>query len=82
MSVTQDHQDFFQWLEQRNPNQVEFNQAVQELYKDLIPIVKENRDLEQHQILKRLTEPDRIISFRVCWEDDNGELHVNRGYRV
>ncbi|WP_261884207.1 hypothetical protein [Vibrio pelagius] len=39
MSVTQDHQDFFQWLEQRNPNQVEFNQAVQELYKDLVLIV-------------------------------------------
>lgn len=75
-------QEFYQWLEQRNPNQTEFNQAVQELFKDLFPLVAENRDYERQKILQRLTEPDRIISFRVCWEDDGGELHVNRGYRV
>ncbi len=82
MPVTKDPHDFFQWLEQRNPNQQEFNQAVHELFKDLLPVIAENPEFEQHQIMKRLTEPDRIISFRVCWEDDNGDLHVNRGYRV
>lgn len=77
-----DPQEFYQWLEQRNPNQMEFNQAVHELYQDLFPLVAENPDYQQQQILQRLTEPDRIISFRVCWEDDSGRLHVNRGYRV
>ncbi|NVK25393.1 MAG: NADP-specific glutamate dehydrogenase [Gammaproteobacteria bacterium] len=76
------HQDVYQWLEQRNPNQNEFNQAVTALFDDLIPLVAENREYQRQQVLKRLTEPDRIISFRVVWEDDNGELHVNRGYRV
>ncbi len=69
-------------LQKRNPGQEEFLQAVRELVNDLQgAITDENRYIEEN-ILERLFEPDRIISFRVCWEDDNGRPRVNRGWRV
>ena len=75
-------EEFMQGLERRNPNEHEFHQAVKEAAADVIPFLEENPVYREHQVLERLTEPDRIISFRVCWEDDEGNVRVNRGYRV
>lgn len=82
----QDHEarldEFMQGLRRRNPDQLEFHQAVQEVAEDLIPFILENPKYENARVLERLTEPDRLITFRVCWEDDEGNVRVNRGYRV
>lgn len=66
----------------RNPSQVLFLQAVNEVFESLEPIVNEIPDIEKHSILERITEPERQIMFRVCWVDDAGRVQVNRGYRV
>lgn len=66
-----------------NPNEPEFHQAVKEVLESLEPIVSEHEDLyRRHALLERMVEPDRTISFRVPWVDDNGIVHINRGYRV
>ncbi len=67
----------------KNPNEPEFVQAVTEVLTSLIPAVEKNEELfRRHCILERIVEPDRIIAFRVVWEDANGNYRVNRGYRV
>ena len=73
---------FMSGLEKRNPGESEFHQAVKEVMGDLIPFVKDNPKYSDACILERLTEPDRIISFRVTWEADDGSIRVNRGWRV
>ncbi|MEO0996411.1 MAG: Glu/Leu/Phe/Val dehydrogenase dimerization domain-containing protein, partial [Pseudomonadota bacterium] len=73
--------DFLQWVDARNPNEPEFQQAVGELAGHVFDLATE-ASLQRARVLQRLTEPDRLVSFRVVWEDDAGELHVNRGYRV
>ncbi len=73
---------FMAELEQKNPAQPEFIQAVSEVVESIIDIVNENPAYLNAKILERITEPDRVISFKVEWEDDNGEVQVNRGYRV
>lgn len=73
---------FIQGLKRRNPGEHEFHQAVEEVAESVIPYINENPEYIQHRILERLTEPDRIITFRVCWEDDKGRVRINRGYRV
>ncbi len=86
MSVPQDaHQEvenFMTGLIRRNPGEPEFHQAVREVVETLMPYVLEHPKYREAQILERLTEPDRIISFRVCWEDDEGNVRVNRAWRV
>ena len=77
-----DLNEFMQALKAKNPGETEFHQAVQEVAEDIIPFVNENPEYMNAALLERMTEPDRIISFRVCWEDDNGHIRVNRGYRV
>jgi glutamate dehydrogenase (NADP+) len=74
--------DFMQDIERRNPGETEFHQAVREVAEKVIPFVRENPKYARARILTRMTEPDRIIVFRVCWEDDEGRVRVNRGYRV
>lgn len=69
-------------LERKNPAQPEFIQAVKEVLESVIDVVNDNPVYEKHRILERMTEPDRIYTFRVEWEDDEGNLQVNRGYRV
>ncbi len=66
----------------RNPNEPEFLQAVGEVLESLIPVVEQNPAIEKNAILERITEPERMIQFRVSWMDDKGGVHVNRGYRV
>ena len=74
--------DFMSGIEQRNPDQPEFIQAVREVTESVIDVVNENPRYIQNRILERITEPDRVISFKVEWEDDDGNIRVNRGYRV
>lgn len=73
---------FMSGLKKRNPGEKEFHQAVEEVATTLIPYIQQNPVYKEAQILERLTEPDRIISFRVCWQDDQGNVRTNRGYRV
>lgn len=73
---------FMEFIKERNPNQPEFQQAVEEIVETLMPFYESNPKYARNKILERLTEPDRVISFRVTWEDDNGEIQVNRGYRI
>lgn len=77
-----DLEQFMADLSRRNPGQSEFLQAVREVAEKLIPFINDHPKYEKARILERLTEPDRIIIFRVTWEDDDGNIHINRGYRV
>ena len=79
-SETLDH--FMQGLARRNPNEAEFHQAVQEVAMDIIPYIADKPQYKEMQILERMSEPDRIIIFRVCWQDDKANIRVNRGMRV
>ena len=67
---------------QRNPGEKEFLQAVEEVLTSLEPIVERRPDIVKHKIIDRIVEPERIIIFRVSWTDDQGNIQVNRGYRV
>lgn len=69
-------------LERKNPAQPEFIQAAREVIESIIDVVNDNPVYLGNKILDRITEPDRIITFKVEWEDDNGDIQVNRGYRV
>lgn len=69
-------------LTKRNPGESEFHEAVMEFAEFVIPYVNANPKYLSPRILERMTEPDRTIIFRVVWEDDDGEVRVNRGYRV
>src|SRR5215831_617534 len=73
---------FMQGLIRRNPGEKEFHQAVQEVAESLMPFLLENPRYRDAMILERMTEPDRVIIFRVSWQDDHGRVRVNRGYRV
>jgi glutamate dehydrogenase (NADP+) len=73
---------FMMELERKNPAQPEFIQAAKEVIETVIDFVNENPRYLKGKILERITEPDRVFSFKVEWEDDNGEIQVNKGYRV
>ncbi|HRP75332.1 MAG TPA: NADP-specific glutamate dehydrogenase [Rhodocyclaceae bacterium] len=75
-------EEFLGYVEERNPGQPEFIQAVAEVMESLWPFISENRSYAEHAVLDRLVEPERIIQFRVSWLDDAGEVRVNRGYRI
>ena len=66
----------------RNGHEPEFIQAVQEVAETVIPYIASNEIYNGKNILLRMVEPERLVSFRVAWVDDNGEIHVNRGYRI
>lgn len=66
----------------KNPGEKEFHQAVQEVAESLIPFIEANPKYKVAKILERMTEPERVIIFRVPWIDDKGEFQINRGYRV
>ena len=66
----------------RDPDQKEFHQAVYEVLEGLEPMVERRPELEKNGILERFVEPERVVTFRVPWTDDAGQVHVNRGYRV
>ena len=66
----------------KNANEPEFIQAVKEVLTTIKPVIDKDKDLEELAILERMTEPERIVTFRVSWIDDNGKIQVNRGYRI
>lgn len=66
----------------KNPNEKEFHQAVREVLDTLEPVLNRHPKYEKNRILERITEPERVIMFRVPWLDDQGEVQVNRGFRV
>ena len=66
----------------KDPDQKEFHQAVQEVTESIMPFVEKNPKYKKAKILERIAEPERVIMFRVPWIDDNGEIQINRGYRV
>lgn len=66
----------------RNGHEPEFIQAVQEVAETVIPYIAQHKIYNGKNILLRMVEPERLISFRVAWVDDKGEIHVNRGYRI
>ena len=66
----------------KNINEPEFLQAVKEVLSSLEPVIDAHDDYKKNAFLERMVEPERIITFRVPWVDDNGQVHVNRGYRV
>ena len=72
----------YQDVKQRNQNEHEFLQAIREIFDSLRPVFAKHPEYITSGILERLTEPERIVTFRVAWEDDIGQVHVNRGYRV
>jgi len=66
----------------KNPIETEFHQAVQEVVESLMPFIEDNPKYKYAKVLERMVEPERVLIFRVPWVDDNGEIHVNRGYRI
>ena len=69
-------------IQERNPAEYEFHQAVQEFTQMVIPYVQSHPKYSDAHILERMTEPDRIVIFRVCWENDEGTICCNRAWRV
>ena len=73
---------FVKGVADRNPNEAEFLQAVEEVAEAIIPFMKENPEFDDLALLERMTEPERVIMFRVPWVDDKGDFQFNRGYRI
>lgn len=73
---------FMDEVKGRNGHEPEFIQAVQEVAETVIPYIAKNEIYNGKNILLRMVEPERLLSFRVAWVDDEGEIHVNRGYRI
>jgi len=73
---------FMSGLVKRNPGEPEFHQAVQEVAETVMPFMRKHKDYADMSILERMTEPDRIVIFRVCWEADDGAIRTNRAWRV
>ena len=77
-----DMKAFLQKVDQQNPHQPEFLQAVTEVVESLEGFLQEHPEYQEQKILERIVEPERIITFRVPRIDDKGEIQINRGYRV
>ena len=75
-------ESIYQQIISRNPGEPEFHQALYEVLETLTPVLERHPEYHQEKIIERLCEPERQVIFRVPWEDDNGELHINRGFRV
>ena len=75
-------ESFLTRVENKNPEQIEFHQAVKEVVESIWPYLQDNPHYFHNNILDRIVEPERVIMFRVPWRDDQGQIHVNRGYRV
>jgi len=74
--------EMIKWIKDRDPDQKEFHQAVQEVLESVQPVLDRNPEYRQKAVLERITEPERVVMFRVPWHDDQGQVHVNRGYRI
>ena len=77
-----DFDTFMDGVAKRNPGQEEFIQAVGEVSRDIYDWIEDKTEYHEAEIMRRIAEPDRVVSFRVCWEDDNHNIRVERGWRV
>lgn len=75
-------EDFIASVVAKNPGEPEFHQAVREVAESVTPFIEKNTKYAEQKILERMVEPERVIMFRVPWLDDNGEIRINRGYRI
>ncbi len=75
-------QEVLDLVERRNAGETEFLQAVKEVLGSLTPVIERHKKYRDAKILDRMVEPERQIAFRIPWQDDRGEIHINRGYRV
>ncbi len=82
LAMTEQLEAIYQEVVRRNPAELEFHQAVREVLESLAPVVAKRPDLAQRRIIERICEPERQVIFRVTWQDDHGQVHVNRGFRV
>ncbi len=80
--MKQSIKDFISEVAEMNPNEPEFIQAVTEVAETVIPFIEENEKYQNKMLLERMVEPERTIMFRVPWTNDNGEIKVNKGYRI
>jgi len=69
-------------LKKQQPTEIEFHQAVAEVLESIEEVYNQNPRFEANKIIERIVMPDRIIMFRVPWQGDNGDVHVNQGYRL
>ena len=74
--------DVLELVKKRDPNEPEFHNTVKEVLTTIIPVLEKNPQYKEAKILERMVEAERIVTFRVPWQDDKGEIHINRGYRV
>ncbi len=75
-------QGVYESVEKKNAHEPEFLQAVKEVLETLVPVIEKRPDFVEAGVVERLVEPERVISFRISWVDDNNKVQVNRGYRV
>jgi len=75
-------EEFMKKVVEKNPSEKEFHQAVREVVTFLMPFIDKNPKYSKAKVLERLVEPERVITFRVPWLDDKGEIQVNRGFRI
>jgi glutamate dehydrogenase/leucine dehydrogenase len=75
-------QQIIEEIQNKNPGESEFHQAVTEVFETLGPVMEKHPEYSKAKVLQRIAEPERQIMFRVPWTDDNGEIHINRGYRI
>lgn len=80
--MSQAVQDFMAKMQEKHSHEPEFLQAVEEVAEAVIPVIEANPKYKKAKILERIVEPERVIMFRIPWIDDNGDVQVNRGYRV
>jgi len=81
--MSQDYAErVFEIVKKRNPGEPEFHQAVFEVLESIKPVLAKHPEYEEAGLLERLVEPERQVIFRVTWQDDQGRVHVNRGFRV
>ena len=66
----------------KNPSEPEFHQAVEEVLGSLTAVLERHPEYRSMKILERMIEPERVITFRVPWMDDQGDIHINRGFRI
>jgi glutamate dehydrogenase (NADP+) len=82
VQLTEKLESIYQTILKRNPGETEFHQAVREVLESLGPVLVKYPEFAERKIIERIAEPERQIIFRVPWQDDRGEVHINRGFRV
>ncbi|WP_033171217.1 NADP-specific glutamate dehydrogenase [Selenomonas sp. ND2010] len=75
-------QDTLDLIAKRDPEQQQFKTTVSKVLETVVPVLEKHPEYKEQKILERMVEPERVVSFRVPWQDDKGEIHINRGFRV